>query len=352
MIRDTLDERFMQEALCLATKGWGKTGINPLVGAVVVKNGRIVGRGFHRKLGEAHAEVCALIEAGRNAQGATLYVNLEPCCFEGRTPPCVESIIKAGIKRVVIAMTDPNPVVKGRGITILQKNNIEVISGILQREAIDLNHWYQKYITTKRPYVIVKIASSCDGRITGFKNRYITSIKSRRYVHSLRGRVSAVLVGINTVLKDNPYLTDRFVGRNNPARVVLDPHLRIPLDANFLKGDARRLIITSEDADQNKIRQLKEKGIEIILFKGDYYPLNLVFEELGRMEFGSILVEGGGILFSQILAKGLYDELDIFVAPESVGAGIDFLKENSIELQKMNSMNLNGDTLYYVYRHN
>ncbi len=346
------DERIMQEALTLATKGWGKTGINPLVGAVVVKKGRIVGRGFHRKLGEAHAEVCALIESGKNAQGATIYVNLEPCCFSGRTPPCVEAIIKAGIKRVVIGMTDPNPMVNGNGIKILQEKNIEVIGGILEKQARDLNRWYQKYITTKKPYIILKIAASKDGRITNFKDKYITSLKSRRYVHSLRSQVGAILVGINTILKDNPYLTDRLIGRNNPARIVLDPHLKIPLEANFLIPDARRIIITSEDNDRNKIQQLKEKGAEILSFKGDYYPLELVFEELGKREIGSILIEGGGIVFSQILTKSLYDELSIFVAPEIIGTGLDFLKENSIELQKMNSMDLNGDKLYYVHRYN
>jgi len=346
------DERFMEEALNLATRGWGKTEINPLVGAVVVKNGHIVGRGFHRKLGEAHAEVCALIEAGRNAKDSTLYVNLEPCCITGRTPPCVEEILKAEIRRVVIGMDDPNPKVNGRGRMFLRENGIEVTCGVLEKEARTLNRWYEKYITSGLPYIIVKIASSEDGRITGFKDKYITSFSSRRLVHSIRSRVGAVLVGINTILKDDPFLTDRLVGRHNPTRIVLDPHLKIPLNSNFLKDDARRIVITGENNDQEKIEKLRNIGAEMIFLKGDYYPLEVVFEELGKREIGSILVEGGGILFSQILEKNLYDELIIFVAPQIIGSGIDFLRENSLDLDNMPLEKIGEDRLYYVYRNN
>ncbi|MGQ9817110.1 MAG: bifunctional diaminohydroxyphosphoribosylaminopyrimidine deaminase/5-amino-6-(5-phosphoribosylamino)uracil reductase RibD [bacterium] len=351
MLDRSLDERFMQEALSLATKGWARTGINPLVGAVVVKNNQIVGRGFHRRIGEAHAEVIALIEAGSKAYGSTLYVNLEPCSCTGRTPPCVEAILKAGIKRVVIGMYDPNPAVNKQGEKFLLEHNINVSVGILEKQAQELNRFYRKYITTKIPYVIVKLAVSHDGRISGFPQKYITNEKSLRFVHSLRGQVDAILVGINTVLKDDPYLTDRFVGRHNPARIVIDPHLKIPMTANFLKDDARRIIITSEKENFKKVRCLKDGGIEMVFLSGDYYPIKNLFEIIGQMDISSVMIEGGGILFSQLLSKKFYDELYIFVAPQSVNAGIDFLQENNIELAQFQAVDLGEDRLY-VHRNN
>lgn len=346
MSGNEIDKRFMAEALALAKKGWGKTSINPLVGAVVVKENKIIGRGFHRKIGEAHAEVIALIEAGSKAKGATLYVNLEPCTFRGRTPPCVGAIINAGIKRVIIGMEDPNPLVKGNGIKILNENNINTTVGINGKEANELNRFYTKYISTKIPYIILKIAVSQDGRISNFPQKYITCEASRRFVHSLRSQVDGIMVGINTVLKDNPFLTDRLVGRNNPARIVIDPHLRIPMTANFLKENARRIIITSETDNVKKIKSLQDAGVEIINLSGDYYPIGTVFETIGRYNIGSVLVEGGGILFSQIYSKKIYDELYIFVAPQKIGTGIDFIAENNIELSAMEELKIGEDRLY------
>ncbi|MCX7994773.1 MAG: bifunctional diaminohydroxyphosphoribosylaminopyrimidine deaminase/5-amino-6-(5-phosphoribosylamino)uracil reductase RibD [candidate division WOR-3 bacterium] len=341
----------MSEALALAKKGWGRTAVNPLVGAVVVKNGKIIGRGFHRKIGEAHAEVIALHEAGSRAAGATLYVNLEPCTFKGRTPPCVDTILHYKVKRVVIGMYDPNPLVYKNGARILSENNVATEVGILEKEARELNRFYTKYITTKFPYIIVKIAASRDGRISGFPEKYITGEPSRRFVHSLRSQVDAVLVGINTILADNPYLTDRFVGRKNPARVVIDPHLKIPMTANFLKEDARRIIITSEKDNIKKIKSLQDAGVEIIFFDGDYYPLRNIFESLTALNIGSVMVEGGGILFSQILGRKLYDELYIFVSQNEIGTGINFLDENRIDLTVMREITIGEDRLY-VYRNN
>lgn len=348
-MNENYDIRFMSEAIALAKKGWGKTAINPLVGALVVKNNKIIGRGFHRKIGEAHAEVIALIEAGSKAEGTTLYINLEPCTCAGRTPPCVESIIRAKIKRVVIGMHDPNPVVNKNGVKILEENNIKVTTGILEKESQELNRFYTKYITTKMPYIIVKIAVSQDGRISGFPQKYITSEASRRYVHSLRSQVDAILVGINTIVKDNPYLTDRMVGRNNPARVVIDPHLRIPMTANFLKEDARRIIITSEKENIIKIKNLQDSGVEIVFLNSNFFPLKSVFEILSNLGIGSVMVEGGGILFAQILEKKFYDELYIFVAPQTIGTGIDFISENKIEFNNMAELNI-GENKLYVYR--
>jgi diaminohydroxyphosphoribosylaminopyrimidine deaminase/5-amino-6-(5-phosphoribosylamino)uracil reductase len=343
------DQRFMAEALALAKRGWGRTSINPLVGAVIVKDNKIIGRGFHRKIGEAHAETIALIEAGSNAEGATLYVNLEPCTCKGRTPPCVDAIIKAKIKRVVIGIQDPNPLVNGNGIKALIENNIDVTVDVLKRDAEELNRFYIKYITIKIPYIIVKIAASQDGRISDFPQKYITSETSRRYVHSLRSQVDGVLVGINTIIKDDPFLTDRLVGRHNPSRIVIDPHLKIPMTANFLKDDARRIIITSEKDNLKKIRSLQDAGVELIFMSGDYYPIRNIFEAIGNTGIGSVLVEGGGIIFSQILGRKFYDELYIFVAPNRIGTGIDFLAENGIDINQMTGENIGEDRLY-VYR--
>ncbi len=349
MVNRDYDQRFMAEALALAKRGWGRTSINPLVGALIVKDNKIIGRGFHRKIGEAHAETIALIEAGSKAEGATLYVNLEPCNCKGKTPPCVDSIINAKIRRVVIGMQDPNPLVNGNGIKILIENNIDVTVDVLKREAEELNRFYIKYITTKIPYIIVKIAASQDGRISGFPQKYITSEISRRYVHSLRSQVDGILVGINTIIMDDPFLTDRFVERHNPARIVIDPNLRIPMTANFFKGNARRIIITSEKDNVKKIKSLQDAGVELIFLSGDYYPIRNIFEAIARIGIGSVLVEGGGIIFSQILGRKFYDELYIFVAPKRIDTGINFLAENNIDINQMYGVNIGEDRLY-VYR--
>ncbi len=346
MVGSDYDMRFMAEALALAKKGWGKVAVNPLVGAVVVKNNRIVGRGFHRRIGEAHAEVTALLEAGRRAEGGVLYVNLEPCPCTGRTPPCVEAILKAKIGRVVVGMYDPNPQVNKNGIKFLLDHRISVSVGILERESRELNRFYTKYITKKIPYIVLKIAVSRDGRISGYVPKYITSEKSRRFVHSLRSQVDAVLVGINTVIADNPYLTDRLVSRSSPTRVVIDPHLRIPMTASVLRGDARCIIVTSEIENQKKIRSLQNAGVEIVSMTGDYYPLNTILEILSGLGIGSIMVEGGGIVFTQFLGRKMYDELYVFVAPQTVATGSDFLKENSIDLNSMQMFTLGEDKLY------
>ncbi len=350
-IEKNYDEMFMQYTLSLAKKGWGKTGINPLVGAIVVKNFQIIGQGFHRKIGEAHAEVNALIDAGYCAKDATLYVNLEPCCCTGRTPPCVKAICDAQIKKVVIGMIDPNPVVNGKGIEYLKKNKIEISLNILEREARLINLWYEKYITKKIPYIMLKIAVSEDMKISGFKEKYITSEPSRRFVHSLRSQVSAILVGINTVLTDNPYLTDRLVNRNNPARVVIDPHLKMPLTANFLIPDSRRIIITNQASDPEKIKTLTESGVEFIFLEGYHYPLSTVLENLGATNIGSILVEGGGQIFTQFLEKQLYDELYCFMAPKKIAKGQKINFDENL-LKDLKPLKSGKDLLYHVYRHN
>lgn len=355
-------EYFMREALAIAKKGWSRTGVNPLVGAVVVKDRRIVGRGFHRKIGEAHAETVALLDAGDRARGATLYVNLEPCCTCGRTPPCVDSILKNGIRRLVTAMRDPNPLVNGRGLEYLEQNGLEILEDVLKNDALYLNRAYKKFITTKIPYIVLKIAGSLDNRIgtatdkakPGSGGRYITGEPSRRFVHSLRSQFDAVLVGISTVLRDDPLLTDRFIGRADPARIVIDPHLKIPLTARFLNQNTRRIIITSPRGDPGKIEQLVALGAEIAVFEGGYYPMRSVIQRIGTWDIGSVLIEGGAIVFSQVFNDGLYDELYFFQSPAKIGQGAN-LTEEFDRIKAMPGVEAAGigeDNLYHVYRNN
>lgn len=348
------DELFMRHALSLAKKGWGKTGINPLVGALVIKKNRIISRGYHRKIGDAHAEVCALLEAGNQAKNATLYVNLEPCCTTGLTPPCVNAIRMAGIKRVVISTTDPNPEVRGKGVECLKQNNVEVTLGVLADEAKDLNKWYAQFITGEKPYIILKIATSHDQRISGFKEKYITSEASRRFVHSLRSRVDAVVVGINTVLADDCCLTDRLIGRHNPARVVIDPHLRIPLDSHFMTRDSRRIVITNSNNDVGKIELLIAQGVELIIIEGNQYAVDKIIAKLRMLRISSLMIEGGARVFSDFFNSKQYDEIYLFVAPHEVGNGIA-LNENIWERAVSSGskpIKIGEDQLYHVYRDN
>jgi len=350
-ILQAYDEMFMQYALSLAAKGWGKTGINPLVGAVIVKNHRIVGQGFHRRIGEAHAEIVALTQAGIQAQNADLYVNLEPCCIQGYTPPCVNTIIASGIRRVFVGTPDPNPAVNCRGILTLRRHNIEVVENVLNMQAMTLNHWYQKYIVTRIPYVIIKIAMTKDMKISGFPAKYVTSEPSRRYVHALRSQVDAVLVGINTVYVDNPLLTDRLVGRHNPARIVIDPHLRIPLNANFLSPNARRIIITKPTSGQEKIQELKRLGAEMLFLEDAHYSAQDILSNIGKLKISSVLVEGGAETFADFLKGKCYDELYIFIAPSTAPKGIAIQLDREI-FEKNAPERIGEDLLYHVYRNN
>jgi len=342
---------YMQFAVTLAEKGWGQTGINPLVGAVIVKNGRLLGTGFHRRIGEAHAEIVAIAEAGAGARSADLYVNLEPCCTHGRTPPCVEAIIKAGIKRVFIAGTDPNPAVAGKSVEILRNNNIQVTCIPPPDNSPDTNIWYRKYITTRIPYVILKIAFTSNFRISGFDSKYVTAETARRYVHALRSRVGAVLVGVNTVLTDDPFLTDRLIGRHNPTRIILDPDLKIPLNAKVLAPDARRIVFAKPNMDPEKTNRLQESGVELVQLDDNICPSAELLRKIGVLKIGSILIEGGGKTFNQFLQEETYDEVYIFVAPVKVDSGIEVPLARSI-VEKNKSECIGEDLLYHVYRNN
>ena len=271
------EEKFMREALRIAKNAEGRTSPNPMVGAVIVRDEKIIAEGWHRKAGTPHAEIHALNMAGDLAKDSTLYVTLEPCSHFGRTPPCANAIVNAGIKKVVIAMTDPNPKVAGRGIEILKNAGIEVEVGILEDQARRLNEVFIKWITTQKPFVTLKTAMSLDGKIaaaTG-QSQWITSEESRRKVHQLRDINDAIMVGIGTVLADNPSLTTRIDGGKNPIRIIVDSQLRTPINANVIvDGQAKTIIATTKNAPAEKFDALKKFGVEII-FCGDDRKVDL-----------------------------------------------------------------------------
>ncbi|WP_438432289.1 bifunctional diaminohydroxyphosphoribosylaminopyrimidine deaminase/5-amino-6-(5-phosphoribosylamino)uracil reductase RibD [Gorillibacterium sp. sgz500922] len=320
------DEYYMGLALELARGTNGQTGINPAVGCVIVKQGRIVGIGAHLRRGTAHAEVHALDMAGGEAEGATAYVTLEPCSHYGRTPPCAERLVREKVARVVVAASDPNPRVAGRGIALLRENGIEVTTGIRGREAEELNEAFNKYIVTGLPFVTLKTASTLDGRIasrTG-DSRWITNPRSREYVHLLRHRHQAVMVGIGTALADDPALTARLaVPALQPVRVVVDSALRLPPQARLLDpaGGGPLLVLTREGADPERARELTALGAEVVPIPGDgpQVDLTAAMRELGRREIGSVLLEGGGRLNGAMLERRLIDKLVLFFAPKIIG---------------------------------
>ena len=319
----TADEIFMTEALRLAKNAEGRTFPNPLVGAVVVKDGRIISVGWHRKAGTPHAEVHAINMAGELAENATLYVSLEPCSHFGRTPPCVNKIIDAKIKRVVVATVDPNPKVAGRGIKILRDAGITVDVGILEEKARKLNEIFFKWVTKNLPFVTIKFAATLDGKIATVsgQSQWISCEESRNFVHKLRDKNAGIMVGIGTVLADNPSLTARIENGKNPIRIVADSLARTPLASKIIcDGKARTIIAVTENAPSEKIRSLKNCGAEII-FAGDgrKVDLKILMKKLAEQEISSILVEGGGILNFSLLEAGLVDKVIAFIAPKIFG---------------------------------
>ncbi|SHK88310.1 diaminohydroxyphosphoribosylaminopyrimidine deaminase / 5-amino-6-(5-phosphoribosylamino)uracil reductase [Selenomonas ruminantium] len=319
------DEDFMRVALNLARNALGRTSPNPLVGAVIVREGRIVGAGWHRKAGTPHAEVHALNMAGELAKGATLYVTLEPCAHHGRTGPCAEAVVKAGIKRCVIAMGDPNPKVAGKGIAILQQAGIDVRCGVLEAEAVALNEVFLHWIQEKMPFVVLKTAMSLDGKIathTG-ESQWITGEAARARVHEYRDLYDGILVGIGTVLADNPSLTTRLPNGTgkNPVRIVVDSKARTPLDAKLVNdGAALTIIAVTEQAPQDKVQALKDKGVAIMTAgSGPQVDLPLLMKKLGEMEICSVFVEGGGTVNFALLQAGLVSKVHAFIAPKIIG---------------------------------
>ncbi|MFJ7640360.1 bifunctional diaminohydroxyphosphoribosylaminopyrimidine deaminase/5-amino-6-(5-phosphoribosylamino)uracil reductase RibD [Peribacillus sp. NPDC097264] len=320
------DQYYMKLALDLAGSAKGKTNPNPIVGAVIVKDGVIAGTGIHRKAGEPHAEVHAFKMAGEYAKGGTLYVTLEPCSHYGKTPPCANLVKESGIKRVVVAMEDPNPEVAGRGIALLKEAGIEVEVGILEKEARRLNERFIHNMTTGRPFVLSKFAMTLDGKLathTGH-SKWITGEESRHSVHLLRNEVDAILVGIGTVLADNPSLTTRLPegGGKNPVRIILDSELRVPLDSHVLQvEEARTVIVTHENASLEKIASLSERGVEFIMVPKTEAGLDLeiLMAELYKKGITDVLLEGGSEVNASFLRAGLIDKYLIYVAPKLLG---------------------------------
>ena len=318
---------FMRRALTLAKMGKGSTSPNPLVGAVIVKAGQVVGEGYHQKAGGPHAEIDALQAAGEAAKGGTLYVNLEPCCHWGRTPPCTDALIQAGIAQVYIAEVDANPKVAGKGIQQLEMAGISVNIGICAAEAAQLNEGHRKYVQTGQPFVILKTAMSLDGKIataTG-ESRWITSEASRHNVHEIRDEVDAILVGIGTVLRDNPALTTRLAQRKgkDATRIVLDSRGRTPTEANVfnVESSAGLIIAVTPQAPAENVAALEKAGADVIVVpaKRGRVCINALIEMLGTREITSVLIEGGGEVNAAAIAAGVVDKVLCFVAPKLIG---------------------------------
>ncbi len=319
-----MHEKFMRRALVLARKGMGKTSPNPAVGCVIVRNGEIVGEGWHRKAGTPHAEVHALAMAGKKAVGADVYVTLEPCSHHGRTPPCAEALIGANVGRVFAGMVDPNPKVSGGGVRMLEKAGIQVTVGVLERECRTLNEAFVKYVTTGLPFVILKSAMTLDGKIatTTGDSKWITNEKSRRHVHKLRSQVDAVLVGVGTVEADDPQLTARIPKGRDPLRVVVDSSLRFPRQARMLRSPSPAgTVIATVSREPAATRELESLGAEILRCRGRAGRVDLgdLFAQLGARGVQSLLLEGGGVLAGEALRQGLIDKFLLFFAPKLVG---------------------------------
>ena len=319
-----LDESYMREALRIAEYARGRTSPNPLVGAVIVRDGTIVASGWHRAAGEPHAEIHALRMAGELARGATLYVTLEPCAHHGRTGPCAEAVIAAGLARVVVALSDQNPLVAGRGIHLLTAAGIEVTTGVCEDEARRQNEIFLKWVTTKRPFVTLKTAMTLDGKIASHTgaSRWITGAAARARVHAYRNEYDAILVGIGTVLADDPSLTTRLehgTGKN-PLRIVLDSEARTPLDAKLVAdGAAPTIIVVSERADHRRVNLLRACGAEVVTLGAQRVDIAALLDYLGARDITSLFVEGGAAVNWSLLAGGSVDKVHAFIAPMLMG---------------------------------
>jgi diaminohydroxyphosphoribosylaminopyrimidine deaminase/5-amino-6-(5-phosphoribosylamino)uracil reductase len=317
-------EYYMNLAIKLALKARGQTSPNPLVGALVVKDGRIVGKGFHEKAGLPHAEVIALEDAGKKASGSTLYVTLEPCTHFGRTPPCVDRIIKSQVKEVIVGMIDPNPKNNGKGIEILRKHNIRVEVGFLEDKLTKINEAFIKYITKRMPFITVKVAESLDGKIatrTG-DSKWITSDKSRAFAHRIRKDFDAIMVGVNTVLRDNPRL-DAWYSQKHPIKVVVDSQLSTPENANIFSGTSQVIIATLNVAlgQLTENRENLTKKARVLEVKEMAGEINLkdMFKKLAQMGITSVIVEGGGTLIGSLFDQKLVDKVLFFISPKIIG---------------------------------
>ncbi|MFC1884732.1 bifunctional diaminohydroxyphosphoribosylaminopyrimidine deaminase/5-amino-6-(5-phosphoribosylamino)uracil reductase RibD [Thermodesulfobacteriota bacterium] len=322
-----MDDKFMREALRQARRGLGRTSPNPAVGAVIVKEGKVVAKGYHHRAGMPHAEIEALEKAQESAHGATLYVTLEPCNHHGKTPPCTVAILKSGINRVVVGMRDPNPTVSGGGCEFLKSKGVVVDTGIMEKECRKLNEAFVKFVTTKKPFVVMKSAMTLDGYTATAKghSKWITNEKSRQFVHRLRDRADAVLVGVGTVISDNPKLTSRLKkGKGKDAlRVILDTHLRISPDAALLQQEssASTMIAAGPDVDQERFRRFSANGVSVHIcpLKGGMIDLDDLLNILGNMDISYLLVEGGATVAGSFIRGSLIDKFYLFKAPKILG---------------------------------
>ncbi len=314
------DEVMMKEVLRLAKKGLSWTTPNPMVGAMVVKNGKVIAKGYHKKVGLPHAEAEAFNSAIEDVRGGTLYVNLEPCSHYGRTPPCVDAVISAGIKRVVCASLDPNPKVCGNGIAKLQQAGIDVSFGVLGKEAQKLNETFITFHEKKRPFIAIKFAASLDGKIatrTG-DSKWITSEKARQYARTLRYNYQAIVVGVNTVIKDDPHLGARVRGKKDPLRIILDSTLAIPLASQALR-DGNVLIATTTRANEDKKQILLQRNTQLLVFEDEKVPLHQLIAEMTKREIISMFIEGGSTVLGSFVDEGLVDKAYAFHEPILVG---------------------------------
>ncbi|MFI5304146.1 MAG: bifunctional diaminohydroxyphosphoribosylaminopyrimidine deaminase/5-amino-6-(5-phosphoribosylamino)uracil reductase RibD [Nitrospiria bacterium] len=322
------DERIMKKVLQLARKGMGSVSPNPMVGAIITRNGKIVGRGYHQMAGLPHAEVNAIEQAGSKTQGGTLYLNLEPCCHsDKRTPPCTEAIIKSGIKKVIFSIRDPNPKVNGKGLFILRKSGIKVQEGVLKEEAEVLNEIFLRFIKTDFPFIALKVAATLDGKIANRLglSKWITGEKSRQFAHRLRNQYDAILVGKGTVLADDPELTTRLPSRKqrNPIRIIVDEDLALPLKSRVfvLRPGDRVLIATSKTSDKGKKLLLEQKGIKVLKISKENNGISLVslFRTLGKMGISSVLIEGGSRINASAVQGNLVDKVYYILALKIMG---------------------------------
>lgn len=361
-----VDSQYMQQVLELARGGLGFVSPNPLVGCVIVKDGEIVGRGYHQHFGGPHAEVHALQEAGSRAQGAMLYVNLEPCSHTGKTPPCADAVIGAGVSRVVVALRDPNPLVAGRGLSRMAQAGIAVSVGVREAEARKLNEAFCKYISTRRPFVTLKSATTLDGKIatrTG-ASQWITGELARQEGHRLRHAADAILVGVGTVVQDDPQLTTRLPDRQgvNPLRVIVDSTLRLPLHAQVtdVAAERRTLVATTARAPEAQCERLRTRGVEVVClpaYDDGRVDLEALFGYLGEHGVASVLVEGGATLSASLLRRRLVDKVLFFVAPKIIGGdgvsvvgacGVETM-EQVINFQDVVGQRLGQDFLLEAY---
>ncbi len=355
------DQHYMHLAIQQARRGLGRTSPNPCVGAVVVKDGSIISQGYHKEAGTPHAEVHALQKAGNGARGATIYVTLEPCNHTGRTPPCSHAILKSGIQRVVIGMEDPNPLVDGSGITFLREKGVEVVSGVLSSECEKINRPFVKFITTSLPWVVMKAGVSLDGRLNYQKGKsgWITGPQSSSYTHNLRNLYDAIMVGIGTVLIDDPSLTTRCMGGiqgKDPIRIILDTHLRIPVSAKLLHLDSSSAtwIFCGNHVSEDNIQKILDQGAKVYPVKrvsNGSLDLKEVLAILGKKMITSVIVEGGAELHGAMLSEGLVDHVNLFYAPLFAGdKGVSIIegvsvdnRENAICLKNVHYQRLGND---------